>query len=200
MMLKAKFYRLQNPCRHQKGAVLAIGLVMLLLLTLIGISGTQTTGLEERMAGNEQDENLAFQAAEAAITSAEEYLTLIATTPGAITYTQEGINGYYTVDSPVLNDQASGFLSVTQTAAFWENNPTITYSDATLVGVNLDNPPKYFIQFLGQHISRNSNNNNNNNTCVYRIMAYARGRSDNSLAIVESIYAIRANVTNGGCN
>lgn len=193
-MLKANPYRPQNPCRHQKGAVLAIGLVMLLLLTLIGISGTQSTGLEERMAGNEQDENLAFQAAEATIKAAEQQLEWAAGQGIVINYTEEGINGYYTVSSPALVS-----LSVTQTAAFWENNPSITYSDGTLVDVNLDNPPKYFIQFLGQHISPNTTQNNNNNTCVYRIMAYARGRSTSSLAIVESIYAIGASVRNGGC-
>ncbi|POZ50864.1 pilus assembly PilX family protein [Methylovulum psychrotolerans] len=198
-MLKANPYQPQNPCLHQKGAVLAIGLVMLLLLTLIGISGTQSTGLEERMAGNEQDENLAFQAAEATIKAAEQQLEWTAGHAVVINYTQEGINGYYTVDSPVLNDPASNYLSVTQTAAFWENNPSITYSDGTLVDVNLDNPPKYFIQFLGQHISRDTTQNNNNNTCIYRIMAYARGRSASSLAIVESIYAIGASVRNGGC-
>jgi len=37
---------------------------MLLLLTIIGITGIQVSGLEEKMAGNSRDQNLAFQSAE----------------------------------------------------------------------------------------------------------------------------------------
>lgn len=50
---------------HQKGAALIIGLVLLISLTIIGISVLSTTSLEHRMAGNMADQNLAFNAAEA---------------------------------------------------------------------------------------------------------------------------------------
>ncbi len=56
---------------HQAGVVLVIGLIILLVLTLIGVSGMQNTSLEEKMAGNLRDRNLAFQAAEAAMRDAE---------------------------------------------------------------------------------------------------------------------------------
>ena len=58
--------------RHQSGAVLAISLIILLLLTLIGLTAAQVTGLEEKMAGNLRDRNLAFQAAESALRAGEE--------------------------------------------------------------------------------------------------------------------------------
>jgi type IV pilus assembly protein PilX len=61
----------QTSLAQQSGAVLAIGLIMLLLLTLIGVTGTQVTGLEEKMAGNSRDQNLAFQSAEAALRAGE---------------------------------------------------------------------------------------------------------------------------------
>lgn len=57
--------------RSQTGAVLLVSLIMLLLLTLIGVTGMQTAGLEEKMAGNMRDRNIAFQAAEAALRDAE---------------------------------------------------------------------------------------------------------------------------------
>ena len=50
---------------NQKGAALIIGLVLLISLTIIGISVLGTTSLEHRMAGNMADQNLAFNAAEA---------------------------------------------------------------------------------------------------------------------------------------
>ncbi|KFI22033.1 pilus assembly PilX family protein [Nitrosococcus oceani] len=58
----------------QRGATLIISLLMLLVMTLIGITATQTTALEEKMAGNLGDQNLAFQAAEAALRAGEGWL------------------------------------------------------------------------------------------------------------------------------
>lgn len=57
--------------KKQSGAILVVSLIMLLLLTLIGVAGTQVTGLEEKMANNSRDQNLSFQAAEAALRAAE---------------------------------------------------------------------------------------------------------------------------------
>lgn len=67
---------IQRSFRHrQHGTVLVIGLILLLLMTLIGVTAIQTTSLDERMAGNSRDRNLAFQAAEAALREAEENVT-----------------------------------------------------------------------------------------------------------------------------
>jgi type IV pilus assembly protein PilX len=60
-----------NIGRRQRGVVLIVALVVLLVLTLLGISSMQGTVMEERMAGNMYDRNLAFQAAEAALRAGE---------------------------------------------------------------------------------------------------------------------------------
>ncbi len=52
--------------KAQEGIVLFVGLIMLLLATLIGMTAVQTTTLEEKMAANQQDRHKALQAAEAA--------------------------------------------------------------------------------------------------------------------------------------
>ena len=46
---------------------MVIALVMLLILTLLATASARMTLLDERMTGNTQDRNMAFQAAEAAI-------------------------------------------------------------------------------------------------------------------------------------
>lgn len=56
----------------QRGAVLLVSLIMLLLLTIIGAAAMRDTNLQERMAGNMRDHSLAFQAAEAALRFAEQ--------------------------------------------------------------------------------------------------------------------------------
>ena len=63
---------------HKEGAVLIISLIMLLLLTIIGVTAIQTNSLEEKMAGNMRDQNLAFQAAESALRVGETETATIA--------------------------------------------------------------------------------------------------------------------------
>ena len=48
----------------QRGAVLVVGLILLMILTVLGISGMTTGTLELTMAGNAQFYQQAFQAAE----------------------------------------------------------------------------------------------------------------------------------------
>lgn len=59
------------PPGSECGAVLLVSLVMLLLLTLVGLAGMRMVQLEERMAGNLRDRQMAFQAAEAALRAGE---------------------------------------------------------------------------------------------------------------------------------
>ncbi|MCP1726273.1 type IV pilus assembly protein PilX [Natronospira proteinivora] len=65
--------RVVAPSR-QGGAVLLFSLIVLLLLTVIGVTAMQTTTLQERMAGGQRDRHLAVQGAEAAVREAERFL------------------------------------------------------------------------------------------------------------------------------
>ena len=56
-----------SPRRTQRGAALVIGLILLMVLTLLAISGMNSASLEFIMAGNEQYRANAFQSAEAGI-------------------------------------------------------------------------------------------------------------------------------------
>ncbi|WP_444940074.1 PilX N-terminal domain-containing pilus assembly protein [Microbulbifer sp. ZKSA004] len=57
--------------QQQSGATLLVGLVILLLMTFIGLAAIRGSGMQELMAGNMRDRQLAFQAAEAALRVAE---------------------------------------------------------------------------------------------------------------------------------
>lgn len=52
--------------RKQSGAVLVVSLIVLLVLTLLGVAGMNSSMMQERMAANAQNSNRAFQAAESA--------------------------------------------------------------------------------------------------------------------------------------
>jgi len=57
--------------QRQRGAVLAIGLLILVVMTLIGVTGMSTSGLQLKMAGNLKDWHIAFQAVEAGLRDGE---------------------------------------------------------------------------------------------------------------------------------
>lgn len=55
---------------HQRGAALVMALVILLILTLLGITAMGTSSLEEKMAGNIQEATRAFEAGESGLNKA----------------------------------------------------------------------------------------------------------------------------------
>lgn len=70
-----------SPLRRQRGAALIVGLLLLLVLTLLAISGMNTASLELVMAGNTQYQANAFQAAESGIERALDEGDFV---PGAV--------------------------------------------------------------------------------------------------------------------
>jgi len=56
--------------KKQHGATLLISLVLLLVLTILALAAGRSATLQQRMAGNLQQQNLAFQAAENGIQAA----------------------------------------------------------------------------------------------------------------------------------
>ena len=61
-----KYFKTNNPDKQQ-GAVLVMALVMLTVLTLIGVSSMSSSTLELKVAGNTQQHDIAFQAAQTVI-------------------------------------------------------------------------------------------------------------------------------------
>jgi len=57
----------------QKGSVLLVTLVMLVVMTLVGLAGIEVTGLEEKMVLNMRDRQVAFEAAEAAMAQLDDF-------------------------------------------------------------------------------------------------------------------------------
>jgi type IV pilus assembly protein PilX len=60
------------PLRHreQQGAALVVGLILLVVLTILAVSGVFTANMELRMVRNTQSQERAFQAAEVAVEDA----------------------------------------------------------------------------------------------------------------------------------
>ena len=126
--------------RRQKGAVLIFCLVFLAVLTMMGVSGMESTILEERMSANMRDHNLAFQAAESALKEAESWLTDQDVRPVT---SADGSTTVWDEDAmdPAANDGLYWWDHVNITPAWWGNN-----------GIAIDNinevsdQPRYIIE------------------------------------------------------
>lgn len=157
--------------QRQSGVVLPISMIMLLLLTLIGITGSQVAGLEEKMAGNGKDSNIAFQAAEAALRGGETFL-LQATLPA---FTTTGTNGLYsaTATPPQQSDDWSSFNTVTYSA------PALGHTASA---------PLYVIQQLNTIGSSSLDAGNYNENELYRITARGVGGTSAAVVVLQSVY------------
>ena len=180
----------KNSCQTQAGVVLVISLIILLLLTIIGLSATQTTALEEKMAGNLRDKNLAFQAAESALRAAELSLPGISSS----TYVAVGTGGFYLDNNPTPNPIPSATAILTDN--FWSSNPHATLPKPTGLGNVIDNnPPLYIIQKLPVFYP-NSNAKvvgTNSITCQpYKITVRATGGTINTVVVLQSIVVVPA--------
>lgn len=67
--MQNSFSKKQLTCSTQSGAALFVALIMLLVLTIIGISASQRSSLQERMASNMHLDSMTFNASESAIAS-----------------------------------------------------------------------------------------------------------------------------------
>lgn len=63
--------RMHPGARNERGASLMVALIFLVVMAMLSVTLANVTTLEERMASNTRDRNLALQAAEAALRDAE---------------------------------------------------------------------------------------------------------------------------------
>lgn len=68
------FWTIHRRELRQRGITLVVTLLFLLLLTILGVTAMNTSGLQEKMAGNLRDQDTALQAAESALRGGEDRL------------------------------------------------------------------------------------------------------------------------------
>lgn len=174
----------QITIKKQSGVVLAVSLIMLVLLTMIALSGTQVTNLEEKMAGNARDQNIAFQAAESTLVAAENLI---------ISLTLDEINN--TVPLPVPSgaqpfDGTGGLLGLTDNELDYFTNTTWSNANShdTPAGfsgnLGLTANPRYIIKLIMQTSPVAATPN----LSVFRITARATGTVAGTEVILQEIY------------
>ncbi len=67
MLMTYKMNHNQNLHLRQEGAALFVALIFLTMLTIVGVSAVRSGAFQEKIAGNNHQQNMAFGASEAAI-------------------------------------------------------------------------------------------------------------------------------------
>ena len=165
------------------GIALFISLVILLMLTIMGVSAVQTTTLEVRMARNEHDTLLAFQSAESALRDAEATLDLLTS---AVGFTDAGTNGRWTIAN--LGAQDRWTLD-----GIWTGNQSVTAASA-IAGVAAQ--PRFIIEHVASVVREENAYQIDDPYAgaaadrieIFRITARGVGGSPNAVVLLQSTY------------
>lgn len=168
-----QIYPTTHTVAAQRGVVLVIALIMLLMVTLLAISAAQVTGLNERMVGFARDRDVAFQAAEAALREGERVLQL------AVLPAFDGTAGLYPTPAPGSTPR-------------WK---TIDWSTAgvayggAIAGVSAQ--PRYIVEEIailpgaGESLDAAEAASTN---AYYRVTGRAVGGEGNTIAVLQTTY------------
>ncbi len=169
---------------RQQGATLVTSLLLLLVLTIIGVSAMQMTRMQERMAGNARDLNLAFQSGEAALRDGEGTLFLAGTTTGL----RPARCDVFGPGCESFRPQALPPLA-TQDQAWWTAYARDYGTGATneLDGVARD--PQFVIEELGEVPCSGVEVNPDCTRTFYRVTTRATGASATTSVVLQSTYA-----------
>lgn len=143
-MLRKKIEIHRSSIKCQSGAVLVVGLIIMLLMTVVGLAAIRGSNMQEMMAGNMRDRNLAFQAAEAALRVAEQRLE---DNPNLVFNNTNGL--YVDLNQPRPSAEENGSplllaLPISWAATDWEGQNKSVLTTIELAGTKT--APRYIIE------------------------------------------------------
>lgn len=170
--------------RQQNGVALVVSLIILVCMTMLGLTAMQRTTLDLAMAGNQREIGLMFQSAEMGLVSAENFIEASTTNADF----DDASLGLYTVPdkdtsyrSPDYFD-ATGWTAASQTAA---------------TSLQAYEQPRYMIEYLGDRsqnplaaisIGGYGMQQTGDVVSIYRSTARGAGLTGNSFRYVQSYY------------
>jgi type IV pilus assembly protein PilX len=167
--------RMHRRCARsrQDGAVLVVALLLLLVVTIIGVTVARLQTSQERIARNDQNHELAVEAAEAALRMAESGLL-----NGTYTNFAQNAGGLFQLDPTVGNRN-------------WDPAQTLAYTGPAMPTAQ---PPQIMIEQLPPVAGAGDDTGDCGYGCtsvpiqVFRITASSSGGDTTSGARLQSIY------------
>ncbi len=182
----------QSIDTKHRGAALITALLILLVLTVIGISALKTSSIQETIVGNMREQDLSFQATEIGITAAEATITNILSPPLA---TSSGANNKIYLrnnfgTTTTLYDWANSAFDT----AVWNSTIATEYGTqgtVDLTEVNAD--PMFIIE--EENFRPDSEDPNVRATgqgiYTYRITSRGEGKAASTVTLIQETYGVR---------
>lgn len=206
--------------RHQRGAVLFVALIFLILLTLLALTATGTSILQERMTGGMRNRQMGLTGSESVVRGGEAFLwnlSYVGSQPLPPCVDDSGLVScvYRPKYSAVLEDNVQRFRTekewnpaVALTGWFHYDYP-MTGLTGTAETAALSQQPRYIVEDLGPAVppgtGQQLGTRDRELTSLvgrhewYRITARSTGGSDSVVRVVESVYSA-IDLTNTGFN
>lgn len=199
---------MKSPGRN-KGVILIVALVMLLVMTSLGVTTMSGSVLQERIASNHRQQYMARANAEAALKAAENYLNGLVTradgllsineinaTFGVVDINGDPPTGFYTRKVLNGNGPFDTFVNLDQAASWVGNGIEVSrvvgddfYIGLANAGV-VANPPKIIIEYLGCEEPNNCADEDDS-YYSFRIVAIGWAEDSNAYSILQAIYLSR---------
>lgn len=172
--------------RHETGAALIVSLVMLLLMTMIGIFAMRTSIMEEKMAANQIDRDIAFEAAEIALREAE--IEILSWTDYPLATNDGSDKGVWTRDvmDPTSNNATPWWGETSET--WWQNNANsiVATKPAGSIG-----DPRYVIEEVYKDRGDLESDPSTGTKKFYRVTARGLGASTQARVLLQSTVVLR---------
>jgi type IV pilus assembly protein PilX len=210
MMLMKSLSRIQRAhavsVRREAGASLIVVMLILVIVSILGVSGIQISMMGERGTRNDRDQQIAWQAAEAALVDAEFDIEGLPTTSSTKRNTlfKSGATDIMKFESGCgTSGQSRGLCTLTEgnTKPAWlsvdfttTGNAAPTVNFGTFTGRNFpsgdkgiqpERPPRYVIEAIPDP---KSSRTSPQTRYVYRVTAMGFGPSAQTQSVVQIIY------------
>jgi type IV pilus assembly protein PilX len=191
--------RPETPPTAQRGMVLIASLLLLLVVTIMAVSLFRSFGIDEKIASNTREKEIALTAAETAEQYAEQWLTdntvttVNCTQPLVAPLSQACLNAAPAAFDPGPNGSQSvtnlpWTINNVSAGVTWQPAGMSTASLAGSNGANgvYTNPPVYYISYLGAGTAPDGVSQGT----VYQIDAAGYGSVQGTKAVVESTFIV----------
>jgi len=185
--------------KKESGIALVTALVILLVLTLLGLTMFRGFGLQQKIAGNTREKERAFQAAQNALAFGEWWLvngTQGTTRPGSGSACSKSQSAAVTTQSVMF--VCSNPLTTPNDPTTWPS--LLTYTPPPMIvksgggttkdafnnsDINYSQAPGIYVNFQNRVIDSRGNTTN-----VYTVTAVGFGGSSNAASVVQSVYSV----------
>lgn len=189
--MSAPKQRVYRGRANERGAILFLALILLLVMTVLILASVRGTALQERMAANLYDRSLAFQAAEAALREAERWVLENPPNPAAGSCDSDGNCGRPDPTQPPVWEDDD----------VWEDAHHVDDGHGHVIEIgNLPVPPQFIVELLADNMPEvnlcESTSIDPDAPCYsgpeglrYRITARS-GEAGRAVVMLQSVYAV----------